>query len=56
MLLIRFAVMRDGKYFTFWANPGGTVEPGETDFKAVKREVREELAADLRYRDQSIPQ
>jgi ADP-ribose pyrophosphatase YjhB (NUDIX family) len=46
VLLIRFAVMRDGNNFTFWATPGGTVEPGETDFEAVKREVREELSVE----------
>jgi 8-oxo-dGTP diphosphatase len=47
VLLIRFAVVRDGNNFAFWATPGGTVEPGETDFEAIKREVREELAVEL---------
>jgi ADP-ribose pyrophosphatase YjhB (NUDIX family) len=47
VLLIRFVVLRDGNSFAFWATPGGAVEPGETDFDAAKRELREELAVEL---------
>ena len=47
VLLIRFVAMRDRDSFAFWATPGGTVEPGETDFDAAKRELREELAVEL---------
>ena len=45
--MIRFAVPRDGNTFIFWATPGGTVEPGETDVEAAKREVKEELGVEL---------
>jgi len=47
VLLIRFAVARDGNAFVFWATPGGTVEPGETDLEAAGREIREELAIEI---------
>ncbi|WP_454624695.1 NUDIX domain-containing protein [Bradyrhizobium cenepequi] len=47
VLLIRFAVLRDQSTFVFWATPGGTVEPGETDLEAARREISEELAIDL---------
>ncbi len=47
VLLIRFAVPRDGDMFVFWATPGGSVEPGEPDLEAARREIREELAIEL---------
>jgi 8-oxo-dGTP pyrophosphatase MutT (NUDIX family) len=47
MLLIRFAVPRDGGTFVFWATPGGSVEAGETDLEAARREIKEELAVDV---------
>jgi 8-oxo-dGTP diphosphatase len=47
VLLIRFSVARDGRVFVFWATPGGSVEPGETDLDAARREVKEELALDV---------
>jgi 8-oxo-dGTP pyrophosphatase MutT (NUDIX family) len=47
VLLIRFAVPRDGRTFVFWATPGGSVESGETDLDAAQREIKEELAVDV---------
>ena len=43
VLLIRFAVTRDGVTFVFWATPGGSVDAGETDLDAARREIKEEL-------------
>lgn len=48
ILLIRFEVTRQSKPFAFWATPGGTVEAGESDYEAVRRELIEELHLDLR--------
>lgn len=47
VLLIRFAVPRNGETFVFWATPGGSVEGGETELDAARREVREELDVDV---------
>jgi 8-oxo-dGTP diphosphatase len=48
VLLIRFAVPRGGETFVFWATPGGSVESGETDIEAPQRELKEELAIDVK--------
>ncbi|QND70024.1 NUDIX domain-containing protein [Tardiphaga robiniae] len=47
VLLIRFAIVRKGEAFVFWAAPGGSVEAGETDLDAARREVKEELAVNV---------
>jgi 8-oxo-dGTP pyrophosphatase MutT (NUDIX family) len=47
VLLIRFVVERHDKPFVFWATPGGSVEDGETDFDAARRELAEELALNV---------
>jgi len=43
VLLIHFAMPRGEGVYTFWATPGGGMEPGESAMAAVKREVLEEL-------------
>jgi 8-oxo-dGTP diphosphatase len=43
VLLIHFAMPRGGGIYSFWATPGGGLEPGESAMAAVKREVLEEL-------------
>lgn len=43
VLLIHFAMPRGDDIYTFWATPGGGMEPGESAMAAVKRELLEEL-------------
>ena len=43
VLLIHFAMPRGDEVYTFWATPGGGLEPGESALAAAKREVLEEL-------------
>src|SRR4051812_16169957 len=47
VLLIHFAMPRGDDIYTFWATPGGGIEPGESAMAAVKRELLEELGLGL---------
>lgn len=47
----RFLVIRRSQYVVApgaYCFPGGAIEPGETEVQALLRELREELAADIR--------
>ena len=47
-----FATQRGyGNYKDWWEFPGGKIEPEETPEQALVREIREELAAQIRVED-----
>ena len=47
-----FATQRGyGAYKDYWEFPGGKIEPGETPEQALIREIREELATEIRVKE-----
>ena len=55
--VVAAVIIKDGKLFAtqrgygewkdWWEFPGGKIEPGEAPKEALKREIREELAAEI---------
>ena len=42
VLLVRYAEHRSGRLASYWATPGGAIEPGESSREAAVRELHEE--------------
>ena len=59
--VVAAVIIKDGKLFAtqrgygewkdWWEFPGGKIEPGEAPKEALKREIREELAAEIEVGD-----